>query len=268
MPKVSVISTIYNGAPYIDAAINSILNQDYSDYEYIIVDDGSTDNSVQLVEGYCKKHSNIKLIQAGRIGRVKALNLAVDSAQGDYIANLDIDDIAFSCRLKAQVEILDLNQSLGVVGGAFEVINKTTRKSFIRHPPVAHSKLINQLSYMIPFSHSVATFRKSAWQTVGGYKDESNEDLYLWFEMVKAGYQLGTTPEVLGIHYKHPESYWAKNYNLTKRHFELAKIQFKIIKELKLSPWCYFWPIIRLPFLFLPDFFRTVIKSFLAKDIS
>ena len=68
---------------------------------------------------------------------------------------------------------------------------------------------------MIPFSHSVATFRKSAWQAVGGYKEVSNEDLYLWFEMVLNGFQLGATKEVIGIHYKHPNSYWAKRTSTT-----------------------------------------------------
>lgn len=266
MPKVSVISTIHNGGPYLDAAINSVLNQNYPDYEYVIIDDGSTDNSIELVEQYCKKYSIIKLINAGRIGRVKALNLAIESSSGDYIANLDIDDLAFPSRLESQATLLDQNPLLGVVGGAFQVVNKITNESFTRHPHTEHQKLVKQLAYMIPFSHSVAMFRKSYAKKVGGYKEVANEDLYLWFEMVKNGFQLGATTDILGIHYKHPESYWAKNYTLRQRYRDLAKIQIEIIKELKLSRLYFLTATIRPYFFYLPTPIKTFLKSFLINE--
>jgi glycosyltransferase involved in cell wall biosynthesis len=266
MVKVSFISTVYNGASFLDAAISSVLNQDFKDYEFIIVDDGSTDDTARLIENVCLNCSKIKFLKSERIGRVNALNRAVSAAQGEYIANLDIDDIAFKNRAKEQASLLDSNLNLGVVGSAYKIIDKSTMITFTRYPSTNHKRLKTKLAYMIPFSHSVAMFRKSAWKKVGGYKNVANEDLYLWFEMIKEGFEIGACSEILGIHYKHKNSYWRKNFSLTDRHRELAELQKQIIKELELPVYYYLFPLSRIIYYRLPNPLKHFVRKILISE--
>ena len=116
-PKVSVIMSVYNGEKYLKEAINSILNQTFKDYEFIIVNDASTDKSIKILEEYAKKDNRIGLIHNEKnIGLTRSLNKAIKSANGAYIARQDADDISLPPRLEEEVNFLDKHPTVGLVG--------------------------------------------------------------------------------------------------------------------------------------------------------
>ncbi len=109
-PKISVVMSVYNGGEFLREAIDSILDQTYTQFEFIIVDDGSTDNSINVIESY--KDPRIVLIRQVNKGLVVALNVGLRKAQGKYIARMDADDISIKNRLEIQLRFMESNPEL------------------------------------------------------------------------------------------------------------------------------------------------------------
>jgi glycosyltransferase involved in cell wall biosynthesis len=106
--KISILMPVYNGEKYLREAIDSILNQTFTDFEFLIVDDGSTDNSVEIINSY--QNSRINLVKNDKNeGLVYTLNRGLSLAKGEYIARMDCDDISLPERLKKQIDFLDSN---------------------------------------------------------------------------------------------------------------------------------------------------------------
>lgn len=106
---ISVVCTVKNGNNTLIPTLESVLNQSYNNFEFIIVDDGSTDDTLDILERYQKNNKNIKIIKTEGIGRSRALNLAIRSAQGKYIANIDADDLWHPLKLEKQVDAVKDN---------------------------------------------------------------------------------------------------------------------------------------------------------------
>ena len=111
-PLISVIMSVYNCEKYISQSIESILNQSYSNFEFIIINDGSTDNSLEIIKKYQHKNSQITLIDQTNIGLTKSLNKGINVAKGDYIARMDADDICLSDRFMNFINYYKTNQNL------------------------------------------------------------------------------------------------------------------------------------------------------------
>lgn len=134
MPYISIIMSVYNAEKYLPQAVESILNQSFSDFEFIIIEDCSTDNSLQILKEYEKKDSRIKLIQKPENkkmqGFIENLNIGLKEAKGRYIARMDADDISYPNRLEKQVSFLDKNPDIFVVGSSVNLIDE--QNQFIR----------------------------------------------------------------------------------------------------------------------------------------
>ncbi|HIP11775.1 MAG TPA: glycosyltransferase family 2 protein, partial [Arcobacter sp.] len=102
-PMVSVLLSVYNGEKYLDEAIESILNQTYQDFEFIIINDGSTDKSLEIIEKYKKEDNRIVVISRENKGLIYSLNEGISQAKGKYIARMDADDISLATRFEEQV---------------------------------------------------------------------------------------------------------------------------------------------------------------------
>jgi glycosyltransferase involved in cell wall biosynthesis len=112
---------VYNGERYLDEAINSILSQSFTNFEFVIVDDGSDDRSWEIMQSF--NDSRIRFERNERnMGLIAALNRGIKLAKGEYIARMDCDDVSLPARLKMQVMFLDTNQDIGMVGTDFEMI--------------------------------------------------------------------------------------------------------------------------------------------------
>ncbi len=118
MPRISVIMPMYNGLPYVSEAIESIINQTFQDWELLVVDDGSTDGSPEVVRGFAAKDSRIKLIpnNSGTKGEGPARNVGIDNARDEYVAMMDADDISLPERLELQTAFMDRHPDVALVG--------------------------------------------------------------------------------------------------------------------------------------------------------
>ncbi len=121
MPKISIIMPVYNGGNYLRTAIDSILSQTFKDFEFIIIDDGSVDRSVEIVKSYNDKR--IKFVQnENNIGIALTMNKGLQLARGEYVARMDCDDISLPKRFAEQVKFMDQHQSIGICGSWVKVI--------------------------------------------------------------------------------------------------------------------------------------------------
>ena len=124
-PKISVIMSVYNGEKHVVESIQSILNQTFRDFEFIIVNDCSTDNSLHVIDGHAKQDDRIILIDNKmNLGLTKSLNLGLKEAKGKYIARIDADDVAMPNRLEIQYNYLENNRNIFLVGSGALKIDK------------------------------------------------------------------------------------------------------------------------------------------------
>ncbi|MES2590487.1 MAG: glycosyltransferase family 2 protein [Bacteroidota bacterium] len=184
-PIVSVIMPVYNAEKYLAETINSILAQTFVDFEFLIIDDGSTDKSLQILNSYAD--SRIKVLKNDKnIGYVQTLNKLIDLSKGKYIARQDNDDISFPERLKKQVDFLNKNEGTGVCGTNMFFFGDKQKQSLmpIRDEEIRAYMIINN-----PFCHPTIMYRKSLFNELKIDKyDESlcpAEDYAMWFEISK-----------------------------------------------------------------------------------
>lgn len=264
-PKVSVITPVYNGEQYFERAVPSILGQTYHDFEYIIIDDGSTDKTPEFLTEVAKKDARVRVLSPGKLGFTKALNYAIEHAQGDYIARQDFDDISYPERLRSQVDFLDANPNVGLVGSYYILCDDRRQERNLRMPATEHQKLLRQMATCIPFVHSLVTFRKEAWKQAGGYSliNDGVEDLRLWIVFAQLGWQFANVPEVLGEHWVHSDSFFFQNVKYIKRQQVLAKLQWQVVREFNLPVWMGVYSLGR----YLYPYFPTNIKRFVRRQV-
>ena len=184
--------SVYNGEKYLKEAIESILAQTFSDFEYIIINDGSTDHSYGIIQEYATKDKRIKLIQKEKnSGLIDCLNLGLSLARGKYIARMDADDISYSSRFQLQKDFLDNHPEIGLVGSNIHVINSSGKKvsNFINNPnlPKTPEQIYWALCFSCCINHPSIMARLDLMKSAGGYSKKSlyAEDYDLWARMVK-----------------------------------------------------------------------------------
>lgn len=184
MPKISVIMPVYNTEEkYLREAIESILNQTYADFEFLIIDDGSSNNAQEVILSY--KDSRIFYIQNEQnIGLIKTLNKALDLAKGEYIARMDSDDISLPERFQKQVDFLDKNPDVDILGTWFNCIPRNREiETFITDKEIKECMLINSNN----IGHPTVMIRKSTVKTLKIKYDETDlyvEDYALWLSLI------------------------------------------------------------------------------------
>ncbi|MCS7469436.1 glycosyltransferase [Stieleria sp. ICT_E10.1] len=198
-PRVSVVMGVYNGASQLTATVESILEQTFEDFELILVDDGSTDGSSEMLREFAAQDRRIVLLHQPNAGLTCALIKGCDHARGEFIARQDVGDRSLSRRLEKQVQYLDRHPDVVAVGAGCrrigpegEFLGETIRDQSPEQITAAF------LAEGIGISHTVATYRTDAYRSIGGYRREFRfaQDTDLWHRMTGVG-QLGELPEVL-----------------------------------------------------------------------
>jgi len=200
-PRLSVVLPVYNGEEYLTEAVESVLYQSFGDFEFIIINDGSTDASEKIIRRY--SDSRIHYYQQDNQGLASTLNRGIALARGEYLARQDQDDICFPERFEKQVKFLDEKPDVGMVGTAAEIWAghiKTDR--VLRHP--AEDSLIRfGLFFHNHFVHSSVMIRKAVLDDVGGYAEDLGrqppEDYELWSRVMKS-YKLGNLTDTLMVY--------------------------------------------------------------------
>jgi len=212
-PTVSVLMPAYNAEKYIAESIESILNQTFSDFEFIIINDGSTDNTAKIIREYARRDSRIKFIDNKKnMGVAKTRNQLLDNAVGKYIAYQDSDDISLAHRLAYQVDFLDSHPDISVVGAAMETFPKYEKLVYVERP-----KLLDFYGYNM-VSNAVVMFRRSDILKYGfKYKEnyQTCEDYDFWVQIVRV-LKIYNLPEVLMKYRVLEKSLSHNNPNLDK----------------------------------------------------
>jgi len=188
---------VFNAEKYIADAVRSVLDQSFTDFELLIVNDGSTDNSASIILAF--DDARIRLLNCENRGVSAALNTGLREAKGRYIARFDADDICYRDRLRVQVSFLDSHPEHILVGSDVDYI--TEEGNFIyRHYCFAYTDatIKERLYFYCPFIHSAVMYRKEPVLAVGGYEPAAHtfEDYFLWTLLAGKG-KLANLPESL-----------------------------------------------------------------------
>jgi glycosyltransferase involved in cell wall biosynthesis len=198
-PKVSVLMLVYNTEKYLREAIDSILNQTFSDFEFLIFNDGSTDSSLETIRSYTDKR--IKLFDSDKnIGLISCLNRGIDIARGEYIARMDSDDISAPNRLEKQVSFMDKNPDIGVCGSWYDLVGEP--KTMIKYPVEDRAIRVEMLR-LCPICHPSVILRSDVLKKNRLRYDEAfiyAEDYRLWVIMSRYC-KFANIQEVL-LHYR------------------------------------------------------------------
>lgn len=252
MPKVSIIMGIYNCGKYLRESIDSILAQTFTDWEFVICDDGSADDSYAIAESYRTRFPEkfILLQNEKNLGLNETLNRCIKESSGEYIARQDGDDLSEPERLQTEVDFLDEHPEYAIVSTRMFIFDENgvwgqtkgkgevRKKSFIRHSP---------------FVHAAAMMRREALLAVGGYSVEENllrvEDYHLWAKFYISGYVGYNIPEVL---YRFRDDRDALKRRNVRARVNQFRLMLWIYRKFGIDKKYYYIPFQQLVLIFVP----------------
>ena len=198
-PRLSVLMSVYNGERYLREAVESILDQTFTDFEFIVVDDGSTDSTWSILSDYAARDARIVLIRNPvNIGLTRSLNKGLALAQGEYIARQDADDVSLPRRLERQLSYLEQHREVGGLGTWAEIIDEENTAVRTIRTPTEHAEICAQLLLWNPLIHTSLCARRSSIDVIGGYNAEIPyaQDYDLWWRLSRVQ-RLACLPQVL-----------------------------------------------------------------------
>ncbi len=259
-PLVSVIMATFNEQErFIKESIDSILGQTYQNLELLIADDSTNNDTIRVIDDFARRDNRVKVIRKeSRMGFVKALNIALKEAKGEYIARMDGDDVALPDRFKKQICFLETNPKIDVLGGAMNILNDNSEITSVRHYPAGGIKLLCWMSLRDPVGHPSVMFRRSIIDDGLFYDEAMNkgcEDTEFWFRLRNNGYKIANLLEPL-VNYRITVDMATKrekdnnaNYIARKKNFSwkylffdclsLATIKTRMMMPKKFISWLY-----------------------------
>lgn len=225
--------TAFNAENFIAQAIESVLKQTYSNFEFIIVNDGSTDSTLKIIKEYALIDTRIELIDHPNIGMGESLNKAIEIAKGDLIVRMDSDDIMMNNRIEEQIHYLHNNKNVAVLSCLAYYINERNEiigKTFSDLKTVADCRKYYKNNEAIGLLHPGVVFRKNIIKELGGYRGKfwPAEDIDLWNRVVEEGYDIITLQIILMKYRIHNSS------SITSKFIESRK-KFEWVRE---TMWC------------------------------
>ncbi|MFL0706830.1 glycosyltransferase [Cylindrospermopsis raciborskii] len=187
---VTVLMSVYNGERWLYESIESVLEQTFKDFEFIIVNDGSQDSSLDIINTFAVRDQRIRVIDKPNTGLADSLNLGIGQARGEWIARIDADDVCEPNRLEIQYYEAHLTKELVLLGSALIEINEFGQRLKTHYYPSSHDQLTTRLiNYRSFFAHSSAFFRNQAVKELGGYRTriKRSQDYDLWLRLSKIG---------------------------------------------------------------------------------
>jgi GT2 family glycosyltransferase len=196
--------SVCNGETYLDQAIESILTQGFTDFEFIIVDDGSTDRTSTILAAYCARDSRVAVFSRNNQGQASALNFACRQAKGKYVLNLDADDVALPGRIEKQLAFMEKNPETALLGTASRLVWADGRTIRERIPPADDASIRRELVIRASICHTSIAMRKDVFLAAGGYRApfKCGQDYDLFLRIAEHG-KLANLEEVLVLHRIH-----------------------------------------------------------------
>lgn len=225
-PEVSVVMSVFNEERYLHESIESILNQTFTNFEFIIIDDGSSDKSISIVESYNDRR--IKFLRQNNSGLAIALNNAIRYCRAPFIARMDADDISLPSRLNEQVKFLKNNPDYVLVGS--NVLNIDMNGEFVYKSdlPLIWEDILNRFPET-SFFHSSVVFKRETFDSSGGYYEEISrfncfEDSILWNKMKRYGRMANIETALL--------KYRIRPTSVTVKSGRLAIVRNRVFREI------------------------------------
>ncbi len=231
--QISVVMAVYNGKRFLREAIDSVLAQTLRDFEFIIVNDGSTDSSVPILEQYARTDPRIVIVDRPHSGLSASLNIGIEMARTDLIARFDADDRMIPNRLERQLLFLRSNPQFSVVCSHAYLIDVNGKKIGRSAHDVNSERGRKELdlSLFLEIVHPSVLMLKSAVVKVGGYRQTPFEDRDLWGRIITSGYLIGCQEECLLEYRLHGQS-----ITIQERNRKADLIDFNILRRLKGEP--------------------------------
>ncbi len=204
-PAITVLMTMFNASRHLRAAVDSILRQTFADFEFLIIDDGSTDDSAEIVGNY--DDDRIRLIRnATNRGQTPCLNQGLELARGEWIARQDADDLSHPRRLERQIARLRVDETLALLGAQAWIVDDRGRFSGMLTVPTEADSIGWAMLFENPFIHTAAVFRRDVAQRLGGYDAAFRicQDYDLWLR-ITAAHRAANLPDRL-VTYRHSPS--------------------------------------------------------------
>ena len=219
-PAVSVAMSVFNSERYLAEAIESILNQTFTDFEFLIFDDGSTDRSPEIIREYAERDGRIAAVfSPTNRGYVVHLNEGIRRARGQYIARMDGDDVALPRRLEVQKRLLDTEREIAVAGASTITIDENGEGEVINRRQSSPSCLYWQSFFTNPFAHPTVMYRRDAVLSAGGYDEMKMpaEDYDLWTRLLPA-WQFTNIKDPLLKYRQHADSVSVRKREIQRRN--------------------------------------------------
>jgi glycosyltransferase involved in cell wall biosynthesis len=238
-PLVSVVMPVFNGGKYLSDAIISILNQTFTDFEFIIINDGSTDDSLETIQKFASNDNRIRVINRENKGLVFSLNQGISESKGKYIARMDADDLSNEKRFERQVYLLE-KEGGHICGCHFNVISETNKliNNFIA--PISTEAIACCLLITNPYAHGSVMLNKQFMLNNGlVYKDIKAEDHRLWTEFYDAGAKFVTVNEFLFSYRVHKNSISKSKEKVMQKEvhrngdFLVTKFKMRYLRDLE-----------------------------------
>lgn len=254
-PDISVLMPVFNGAPFLQAAVESVLSQSFKAFELVVVDDGSLDGTAAMVQGYAARDPRVRYIRKANSGISETLNRGLAEAVAPLVARLDADDVMEGDRLARQLQFMAAHPALGGAGSYFTVIDaKGHSRQRIEPLPAAVPDIEPFLAQggRLRYTHPTVIYRRDAVLAVGGYRRamEPAEDVDLFLRLYEAGHAMIIQPEYLTRYRVHPgqisasrlfDSFHKVNFtheNFFRRRFGIEELDYerylKLLRELPL----------------------------------
>lgn len=198
-PEVSVIMPVFNSEEFVAEAIESILSQTFKAFEFIIIDDASTDTSWQIIKKYASEDKRIRAYRNSRnLKTTKTLNRGLRLSKGKYVVRMDADDWSYPERIAKQVEYMNKHLEVGVSGGAVKICNKNLKTINTRLYPLTDGDIRKKIFRYCPFAHPATIWRTKVVKGVGGYNENIplTQDYELYFRIGRTS-NFGNLDEVI-----------------------------------------------------------------------
>ena len=235
-PKISVLMPVYNGEQFLDKSIKSVLNQTLNNFEYIIINDGSTDGSLKIIESY--RDSRIKIINYSKNrGITFALNNGLNVAKGDYIARQDQDDISYPDRFMLQIEYLE-NNNVDLTDTNFIFIDEND--NYLQDYEKRYFSPDETLSHLFFYEmvHASIMCKRSLFTKYNiQYRKRPTEDYDLFIRLAKAGMRAGRLDQKLIKQRKHSNSMCGSDWDNIKKDIDIMRNEF--VRDLGIEPTGY-----------------------------
>ena len=235
MPLVSVIMPVFNGELYLAEAIDSILSQTFTDFELIIVDDGSEDGSAEIIRAYEKRDGRIQFIQLDEnVGTADARNSGLWRSNGKYVTMMDCDDVSLPERLELQVDFLESNAEIDAVGASGRAMTEDmTKLLFELKAPTEHWRIVSAYFVGVSFIFATIMVRATVIRESGGYRQGKRtvEDRELYWRILwETRAKFSNLPDFLYLYRQHSQSISYNRVGLLKA--ETTETQKLMLRQL------------------------------------